>query len=164
MKKFLFALILISIHFAAHSQKVDTVPQYKKNPIIPWFKILQGDSTWFTRNDLPKNKPVVIVYFNPDCGHCQLTAKEIVDNMDKFKNAFMVWITFHSPDQIKAFAHDYKLDQFNNIKLGRDTSYYIPVFYQVRFTPFMAVYNKQGKFVQAFEGGTDVATLSKYLN
>ncbi len=163
MKKIFSALVFIfAFGFISHAQAFDTIPQYKKNPNLPYFKIIQGDSTWFSRWDIPKNKSVVIIYFSPDCGHCQLTATRFADSMNLFKNTFFVWVTYHSPVEIKAFATKYRLDQFNNTRLGRDTSYYIPSFYQVRFTPFMAVYNKQGKFVKAFEGGEMPSTIAKY--
>ena len=168
MKKILFVLSSVLLGLAGNAQFVkaspDNTPMYKKVNTIPYFQLIQGDSSWFKSTDLPKNKPVAIIYFSPDCGHCQLTAQEFAANMDKFKNDFLVWVSFHTPEQIKAFGEKYKLSQYRNVRLGRDTTYYIPSFYQVRFTPFMAAYNRQGKLVETFEGGTDPATLAKALS
>jgi thioredoxin-related protein len=162
MKKIFLAFIfLFTIHGISHAQADSSAP-YRKDPNLPYFKILQGDSTWFSKYDIPKNKYVVMIYFSPDCSHCQHTAEAFADSMNLFKNTFFVWVSFHTPPQIKTFAHQYKLDQFDNVRLGRDTSYYIPSFFQVRFTPFMAVYNPQGKLVQAFEGGEKPSTIAKY--
>ena len=79
--KNLFAILMILFVGAAHAQSTnnnDTVPPYKKTTKIPEFAILKSDSTWFTNKELPANKPTVIIYFSPDCGHCQLTAQEFV--------------------------------------------------------------------------------------
>ncbi len=162
MKRILFALALLIVGYTSHAQTTDSLPKYKKDPTLPYFNILQGDSTWFNRWNIPKNKSVVIVYFSPECGHCQLTAQRFADSMSLFKNTFFVWISSYKPEQIKKFAHQYKLDQFDNVRLGRDTSYSIPVFYQVKFTPFMAIYNKKGNLVQAFEGGEQPSIIAKY--
>ncbi len=165
MKQLLVAALL-SITFCSTKAQVmyDTLPPYKKTNIIPAFKILQTDSTWFTKSELPKNRPIVIIYFSPDCGHCQLTAKELVKDMDKLKNIFFIMISYHTPDEIKKFAKDYKLNHFTNVKFGRDPAYFIPAFYRVKFTPFMAAYNKKGKLLQAWDQGTDPETLIKLFH
>ena len=54
------------------SFKPDHIPgctqaQTKVNENIPPFKILKADSTWFTAANLKKDKPVMIIYFSPDC-------------------------------------------------------------------------------------------------
>lgn len=142
----------------------DTTAPYKKTNVLPQFKILQGDSTWYTNNDLPKNKPIVLIYFSPECGHCQLTAKDLVSKMSKLQDVFFLMISYHTPQQIQEFAKDYKLDHYKNVRLGRDPNYAIPSFYRVKFTPFMAAYDKSGKFVKAWEQGTDADTLIKMFH
>jgi len=63
-----------------HAQSsFDTIPPYKKDKRLPAFQIQLVDSTLFSKAQLPKNKNyTVIVYFSPDCGHCQHEAKELV--------------------------------------------------------------------------------------
>ena len=142
----------------------DTVPPYKKNPGIPPFKIMQPDSTWFTNAELPKNKPVVIIYFSPECGHCQLAAQEISNSIDKLKDAFFVWVSYYSVPEIKTFTINYKLTQYGNFRFGRDPKYFLPTYYRVRFTPFMAVYDNNGQFVQAFDQGASPETLATLIH
>lgn len=165
MKKMLLALFLLAgfTRLEAQQQDYDTVPPYKKNPHIPQFQLLQPDSTWFSSNAIPKNRPVVIMYFNPDCGHCQLEAKNIATHMDELKKAYFVLVSYHSPGAIDTFVHEYKLDQFTNIRYGRDTKYYIPSYFRVKFTPFLAVYNKKGLLQKTFETGAEPDELVSLL-
>ena len=166
MKKLMFVL-LISLSctaiFAQDSTYVDTIPPYKKTDKIPYFAILQPDSSWFTKNQLPEKKPVVIIYFSPDCGHCQMTAKELVEGMDKLKDVELVWVSYHTPKQIKDFADSYGLSHFNNVIFGRDPNYFFVPYYKIEFTPFMAVYDKRGKFLQAYKSGTDAETIAQLI-
>ena len=166
MQKLLFILLMVigSVSlFAQDGADADTIPAYKKTNKIPYFSILEPDSTWFTRNQLPEDKPVVIVYFSPDCGHCQMTAKEFVNSMDKLKNVEMIWVSYHTPQQIKDFADTYGLSHFKNVVFGRDPNYFFVPFYKIAFTPFMAVYDKKGKFLQDFKAGTDPQTIAQLL-
>lgn len=162
MKKiipFIFLLFAASASYAQGS-KADTLAPYLKTNTIPYFKILLADSSWFTADNLPKNKPVLIIYFSPDCHHCQMTANEFAPRMDELKDVFLLWVSYHTPPEIKTFAHDYKLDGYDNIKMGRDVYYFFPPFYQIKFTPFMVAY-KDGKMLRAFDGGTDPDTIIK---
>ncbi len=165
MKKIVFISLLAAIAFTGYSQTKpdDSIPLYKKSTIPP-FKIMQADSTWLTNAEIPKKKPVVIIYFSPECGHCQLAAQEMATNIDKLKSATFIWVSYFSVPEIKKFIENYKLQGFTNFYFGRDPQYFIPNYYKVRFTPFIAVYDKKGKFVQSFEQGTDPDTLANLIN
>ena len=163
MKKILSAFVALAICTFSFGQQTDTTAPFKKNNNIPAFKILQGDSTWYTNAELPKNKPTVIIYFSPDCSHCQLTAKEFADRMDKLKDITLIWTSYHTPKEIKDFAKAYQLDHYPNVKFGRDPAYALPVFFRVKFTPFMAIYNSKGKLVKTYDQGTDPDTILSVL-
>ena len=157
MKKTFLSLILIIFSLttvlAQNSKTVDTIPPYKKNPSIPEFKIVTPDSLWYAKENVPQNKPFVIIYFSPDCGHCQFEAKELIKHSEDFKNVTFLWVSFHPLVAIKAFAAQYGLDKFPNMIYGRDPKYFLPSFYKVEFTPYMAVYNTAGSFVKEFREG-----------
>ena len=167
MKKVVLILVMVISYvaiFAQDGQDADTVPAYKKTMKIPSFNILELDSsTWFTEKQLPANKPTVIVYFSPDCGHCQMTAKEWVNDIDKVKDVELVWVSYHTISQIKDFADTYGLSHFNNVVFGRDVNYYFVPYYKIPSTPFMAVYDKKGKFLKAYEGGTNAETIAELI-
>jgi thiol-disulfide isomerase/thioredoxin len=162
MKKILFAALLF-ISFQSFAQEYDTVPAFKKTQIIPDFQVQLIDSSLFANTDIPKGKPVIITYFNPECGHCQLEAKEVSDNLDKFKNAFLLFVSYQPMDQIKSFAQQFKLDFQPNIRFGRDAKYFLPAFYRVEFTPYNAIYDKNGKFVRVYPTGMNVKEVTEWL-
>jgi thiol-disulfide isomerase/thioredoxin len=166
MKKLFFLLVILSSTLFVHAQtqKEKTYP-YQKDSTLPSFSMLQTDSsTWFNSNELPKGKPVVIVYFNPECGHCQLTAHEFMEKKEEFKDAFFVWITYRATmDEIKQFGNDAKMFDAANIRLGKEMQYSIVPYYGVHYTPYIAVYNDKGKLLQTYDGGTDPDTIYRLL-
>jgi thiol-disulfide isomerase/thioredoxin len=163
--KYIFAFLLGCCFTSfLHAQAYDSIPPYEKDSSIPAFSILQTDSTWFNKEALPNNEPVVIIYFSPECGHCQLTAHEFEQKMKKMRNVFFVWVSYHPMADIKSFAEEYKLLDEKNIRVGRDPKYFVPSFYRVKYTPFMAVYGKNGRLIQTYEAGTDPDTIIKLLN
>lgn len=144
------------------AQEVDTIPAYQKDSMhIPSFTILKTDSTYTNDKAIPKNKPVVIIYFSPTCGHCQITADEFSKKMKDMRDIYFVWVSYYSLPEIKDFAAKFHLQQFNNLIIGRDENYAIPSYYKVKFTPFMALYDKQHHLVKTWEQGTEADTLVK---
>jgi thioredoxin-related protein len=164
MTRLAIAAFICCLSSVVRAQTYDSVPPYRKDSTIPAFTILQTDSTWFNKEALPHDKPVIIIYFRPDCSHCQLTAHEFQQKLKKFKDAFFVWASYDSVAHIKSFAEEYRLLNAKNIKVGRDTKYYLPSFFRVKYTPFIAVYNKKGKLVQTYDGGTEPDTILQLLN
>ena len=185
MKKILFASLLLSINFFSFCQNKkpadikpavvkDTIPKYVKDKIIPDFKFLINvaknntsgklDSSWFSKDNLPSNRPVVIIYFSPECSHCHHEMKELMKNIDSLKNAFFVMASYHPLDSIKGFETKYNTNSLQNFVIGRDTKYFLPVYYDIKFTPFMAVYDNQRNFVKAYDMGANMQELIKLIN
>ena len=159
MKKFAGLLLFVFISVAVFSQPADSLPPYRQVPIIPPFKILQPDSTWFTKANLKPKLPTWIIYFSPDCGHCQQETEEILTNIGKLQKMQIVFITSRPFADMKDFARYYSLSRFSNIKIGTDPSRFITHFYKVEMTPFSAVYDKSGNLVRAYEKGGNMEEL-----
>jgi hypothetical protein len=124
---------------------------YKKDLTIPAFNLLQGDSSWFSKEQLPKYPYTAIFYFDPECSHCQMTVKELVAHMDSLKNVFFVFASYKPLSDIRGFYNYYGLSQFNNIRMGRDPKYFVPSFYRVTANPFVALYDIKGMLVKVFD-------------
>ena len=43
---------------------------------LPSFKMTLSDNQIFNSSELPKGKPLVLIYFDPDCDHCQTLMNE----------------------------------------------------------------------------------------
>ena len=166
MKKIVLIVSMLIAGFVSFGQsrkaEKDTAP-YLKVPYVPPFKILLTDSTWFSKEDLPKKTPVIVMYFSPDCSHCQLQVKDIMDSMQFIKKAFFVMASYKNLPEITEFSEKYKLSEAKNIRIGRDTAYFLPTFFKVKFTPFIGVYDKEGKLLKAFPQGAKIEELKALL-
>lgn len=156
MKYYLsFGLLLLSIVSIAQSD--NTIAPYRRFPTLPPIQLLLGDSTTkYTKEHIPKKKPVLLMLFSPDCSHCQHTAEEMVQKKEEIKNIHIIMATLHSITEMNAFAEKYGLKQMDNVVFGRDIYYFIPSFYSVKNLPYMAFYNQKGKLIQGFEGSMSV--------
>ena len=147
----LFILTVAGVSSVSAQTMQEEVPPYKKDLHLPDFIILQTDSTWLTRDQLPKYEYTAIVYFSPDCGHCQVTVTDLLKKMDSLKNVLFVFVAYKPLSELKEFYAYYGLNKFQNIRMGRDPKYFIPAFFRVTATPFVAVYNSSGVLNRVFD-------------
>lgn len=157
MKKTFLLLLGLAMLFNASAQNDTIQPPYKKVPFYPPVKLLMTDSvTFYTKAELPKNKPVLLIVFNPGCDHCQHETEAIVQNIDKFKNVHIVMASFVPLTEISKFREKYKLGNYKNIVLGQDTHYFLLSFYQGHSLPYLAFYNKKKGLISTFEGSMPI--------
>ena len=128
-------------------------------------RLLQPDSsTYFNKQDVSKKKAVMVMLFSPDCEHCQHTTEEIIRHMDEFKKVQIIMSTTLLFGKMKEFYRKYSLDRFENIVIGQDVNYVLPVFYEVRSLPFLAFYNRKKKLISVFEGGLPIEKMIEQLD
>ena len=152
-------LVLVSLIVAAGCSRGQNPPA-KNIDKIPPFKILKPDSTWFTVDNLKKNKPVMIIYFSPDCGHCQHLMYEMKPKMKQFGDTQIVMVTFTNVQMIKGFYRDFGLTKYKNLTVGTEGyTYLVQRYYQVSSTPYIAIYDHHGKLVRAFDKVPAIDTL-----
>jgi thiol-disulfide isomerase/thioredoxin len=155
MKFHLITLLFLSPSIAFLQPSKDTSAPYFKNHAYPNIKLLLTDSaTVFTKADIPKDKTVALIFFSPDCEHCQHTAQELVKKMDSLQDILMVW---NGPSYLpladtKAFYEKYQLNQYPNIIMGKEMAYFMPIFYRIEITPYIAIY-KNGTFFTELRNG-----------
>jgi thiol-disulfide isomerase/thioredoxin len=159
----LFASLLLSLFVTAQTHEgitaPDTLAPYQKKPTIPPFRIQTPDSSWFSKVNLKDKKPTLILYFSPDCGHCQLETEEVLSKMKDLSELQIVMVTSRPFQDMANFAERYKISRFPSIKIGTDPSHMVTQFYAVKFTPFSALYDRKGQLVKVYEKGIDMPEL-----
>ncbi len=132
---------------------------------MPAFKMLLTNNTFYTAADLPKNKPVVLIYFAPDCEHCQELLDAFFKKIDAFKNAQIVLVTFKPVSELTLFERSYQTAKYPNVKVGTEgNTYYLRLFYNLQTTPFTALFDKKGKLVYSYRKEPPVDDLIKRYN
>jgi thioredoxin-related protein len=154
MKKTLFLFLLLISIITIKAQKTDT------GKTIPPYRLLTKDSVYITQANLKKNKPVMIIYFSPDCTHCQRMTYEFKEEFTKeakakskvLSHVQIVMATWTQLKAIQVFYRDFGLDKYPNIIVGTEgTTMQLQRYYQVKTTPYIAIYSKTGQLVKVFD-------------
>lgn len=158
--KYLFLLLLSTFSLAAWAQTNTIELPYKRFPTLPAFKLLLADSTTkYTKYDVPRKKPVMLMVFSPDCNHCQHTAEELVKYKAELKNIHIIMATLRPLWEMNAFVEQYRLNELPNVVVGKDFEHLLPAFYGIHSIPYHAFYNKKGDLISGFEGSMTIAKI-----
>jgi len=129
--------------------------------VYPNMKLMFPDGSIRSARDLPA-KSILIFYF-PDCDHCQREAADISKHLTAFKN-YHVWFIAVVPfPEIQKFAIDYKLIGYNYVHFVQTEPKDITDNYGGIQTPSLYIYSKEKKLVKYFNGETKVEEIIKFL-
>lgn len=153
MKKLIIVFVSLFFITAIIAQNDSIQPPYKRFPFFPPVKLLLPDSvSYFTKADLKKKSPALLMLFNPQCEHCQHETEELIKNIDKFENIQVVMVTSMLFDSMMTFRQKYKLAQYKNIVVARDANFFLFSFYLNHSLPLLAFYDKKKELIKIFEG------------
>lgn len=164
MKKKIGLFLIVAFAFTCSFAQQDTTKLYLQFPDIPPFSITKvPDSSNFSKQDLTKKKPTLIILFSPDCEHCHKQTNELKKDIELLKNIQIVMVSFLNYDLVKKFYEDFEMKNYPNITIGIDGKYFLGTFYKPQIFPTMFLYNKKGKLVKNFEGNVTIQQLKENL-
>jgi thioredoxin-related protein len=156
MKQLISGLWLTCICLVGKGQ-ADSKPLYLQFPDIPPFTLTKvPDSSSFGKAALVKKKPVLIIYFSPDCDHCQQTTRQLIAQIDAFKDIQVIMASPLSYALIADFYTKYAIASYPNIVMGHDEKFFLGSFYRISEYPTMFLYNKKGRFIKKLEGSIEL--------
>lgn len=159
----MITLLVALFAWGSLSAQIDTTALFRRFPTVPPFQLLKSDSSLLTKDALRKNQAVIVMYFSPECHHCQHQLEDILARKSDFKSVQIVLATYRPIDELAHFEDKYRLKTLKNFHIGRDTKYFLQPFYKIKNLPYLALYNKKGTLITTFEGNVTVDTLLSTL-
>ncbi|HEY8896748.1 MAG TPA: redoxin domain-containing protein [Niastella sp.] len=131
---------------------------------LPSFAIQLLDSTSFIHSeDLPKGKNLVLFYFKPNCPYCRAQMRDMVNNIERFKDKELCILTREGDlKSTNEFARYFKLNGLNNVIVGRDTGSVVAKTYRIMAVPFTAYFDKNKQLKVAYISRMSQNSLFKF--
>jgi thioredoxin-related protein len=137
----------------------------RSQSLPPFQMVLSTGKVFKASTDLPKRgKPLILIYFDPDCDHCQKLMKDLFKKINNFKKAEIVMVTFKSITELVTFEKKYSTHNYTNIITGTEGSFfYLRNYYQLVKMPFIALYDQNRNLRYSYRQETPVDDLIKRL-
>ncbi|MBK8685097.1 MAG: hypothetical protein IPN26_08890 [Bacteroidetes bacterium] len=148
-------------NFSANYEKPKAAPGA---PLLE-FNVVGHDEKLYYSRDIPFGKPVVLVLFNPSCGHCAEVAQKIKAHINQFLDVQFVFITgLNLLGELKTFAESTGIHDQKNIIVSADNSDVTKEIFEYKGIPQIMVYNKDHFLQKTFYKEVDTDSLRFYLN
>jgi thiol-disulfide isomerase/thioredoxin len=155
IKKLFFLLLILGAYMQSQGQPAGTKTG------VPPFSILLTSGSHFTYKDLPKDRPLILIYFAPECDHCREFTKKLVGKMGDLKKTQIIMVSYLPVEKLQQFYKDFRLDQFPNVKVGTEgNAFVVPAYFKIVKFPFTAVFDKSGKLAATFREAPSMEVLS----
>ena len=126
------------------------------------FKTVAGKEIYLDEFD--PAQPTIIIYFHPECEHCQYEAKEIGFHADEFSQTNLVMITpDDSIQRIEKFAATNHLWDLDNFALLRDSKYAFKKYFGTAKVPSIFIY-KNHELLKKYSGETKIEAILSIIN
>ncbi|HVU56044.1 MAG TPA: hypothetical protein VHD83_13360 [Puia sp.] len=156
-KTILFFIVVISMMGCSSSSS--------KQETLPSFDILLPDSSnHFNTAAIQDGVPVALLYFSPDCEHCQKETESILHHINALKQMQFIFVTNDPFDRLKVFESNYSLSQYPNIKLGRDENFFLLRYFKGISPPCLVLYDRHKEKQNVFQGETSIDTIISSIN
>lgn len=126
---------------------------------LPDFSFMKlGEPGKLERDDLSAGRTVV-VYFSPNCSHCQKLATDLGYKSDYLQDINFVWITRFDEGESLQFAKSTKLWGQKNLYFGLDKDAAFYRYFGDMFVPSTYIYDEKGKLLQQLNQDATVADI-----
>jgi thiol-disulfide isomerase/thioredoxin len=169
MKKILTAGIIIVIvglttflliGIAGKTQKSEVAKERIKS--LPLFSFRTLNDTMF-RSDQLKEGPVLILFFHPECEHCQYQITTLFKNDLIPSGLHVLLISNAEKEGIKRFIEENDLLHYPGLIALADETYSFGDYFGTEIVPAIFIYDKELKLVRYFQGEVRPETILKYL-
>ncbi len=119
---------------------------------------------WLGKSAVSNDKPTIVLFFSPDCEHCQYEAQAIFKQKDAFANINLWWVSVADSSAIKQFAKTYHLEELPNNYLARLPVEKVVQTFGSISVPHIFIYDGNEVLQKEFRGETKIETILKYAN
>jgi thiol-disulfide isomerase/thioredoxin len=131
---------------------------------LPPFTIMQANGKKFRAQNLPFEKPIIIIYFSPDCEDCLSFMDKFFTRIKDFDKASVVMISYFPIKDLAKFSLKYKTASNKNIIVGTEgSSFFVKDYYKIMDLPFAALYDKDGNIQFSYQKNIPINELISKL-
>lgn len=125
---------------------VDAKGRLEKLPNFRFPKV--GGTGNISKSDLRSGKTVVL-YFSPDCEHCQALGADIGRQLAQLQDIDFMFVTRFDEADVINYAQKANLWEQSNVYFGLDVDAAFYGYFGEMFIPSAYVFNQKGKFLQS---------------
>lgn len=148
---------------------LDTMPPTKKeNKMMkktPGMMRSADNKRMYTDKYYDNKANLIVMMFNPTCGHCEDQTERFIKNIDTFKKSKLVLLANPQMKQyLPNFVKNHHIADYPGvISLGYDSTDFIKNTFLYQALPQINIYSADRKLIRTFSGNVLMDTLVQYI-
>lgn len=136
----LSAIMLFGICFAFNS--------FGQADKVPPFRMMMANNKVFKAEDFPMGKPILIIYFSPECEDCHVFIEGMLNRAGDFKGVSIAMVTYMTGDIVSKYVVKNSLNMYTNIYVGTEgNTLFLKNYYNIITFPYVVLYDKNGNLI-----------------
>ena len=169
MKKALMLIVIILITGLIVSLIIGIVDKANKRKVakeriktLPVFSMRTLSGTLF-RSDQIKKGPVLVLFFHPECEHCQYQITTLFKNLAGTAGVHFILISNAEKEAIRNFLKENNLRDYPGLIALADETYSFSDYFGTEIVPATFIYDRNLQLVRYFQGEVRPETILNYL-
>ncbi len=136
----------------------------KKGDALPKLNLLTWEDQPMNNDQFAKGEPVLLVMFNPGCGHCKEILTKVKGNLGMFKNTTIVFVAgqpLHG--ELPRFVGEMRADKIPNLFIASDHGDFIGKHFEYNGIPQIMLYNAEHQLQHIYYSEASLLDLQRHL-
>ncbi|SFW89972.1 peroxiredoxin family protein [Chitinophaga sancti] len=156
------SLSLVFLLFIYSCSTQDPIKTGKEGKAMPSFTYQVAKDEYHNTSEIPSGSKVVFVYFRTHCPYCQAETEDILGNINHMDEYKFYFISADTLPSIEHFIDQHRLNDYANVRVGRDTAHFFSKYFNTIGAPYTAIYNKNKILKAVFMGKIGSREIQKY--
>ena len=156
---FLLSLALILTRCSPSKKERDAVSTVQND--LPNLGLIMVGEEKVNAQTLPGKS--ILIFFGPDCDHCQRQAEAIHQQMDVFKDYSLYFIASNPLSEIIDFSETYGLRGYSNVFFARAEIEDVINLLGPMSVPTLYIYSDKKRLVKKLDKETAIEEIAKFL-
>lgn len=176
LRKLLIITCLLGTVLVAFGQKKKKKQQKEETPALsttidykqlgspmPPIRLVTSKGV-ITQSDVANNANLLVMLFNPTCGHCQEETILLAKNIYLFKKTkALLMASENMQEYLSVFEAETHVSEYPTLQMGLDSAKFIDKTFRYMDLPQINIYDKDRKLVRIFNGDTPLDSLKQYI-
>ena len=127
------------------------------------YQLTSYGAKMYTDSHFDNGASLIVMMFNPTCGHCEHQADMIATNSELFKKTKVILL---ANQNMKAYLPDFiknhHIADYPIFTLGVDSADFIKETFLYQMLPQINIYSKEHKLVKTYTGSVSIDSLTQY--
>lgn len=145
---------------------IDTPAQKQEKRIKKANYLMSPYSTkMFTQEHFDNGANLLVMMFNPTCGHCEDETEQLIKNIDRFKKTKIILLAnLGMKSYLPNFNRTHRVADYSDvITVGVDSTDFIKNTFLYQALPQINIYSADRKLLKTYTGNVSIDTLMQYI-